>query len=88
MPVHMHRQSPAEQLPLHACRQVVGDDFHVSAIVGAQNMETYSEDFGIDAGWVQSQDGSHSKRGDATAVVFNSPHVSSPVSCLHTCTCV
>ncbi|KAL3146757.1 hypothetical protein ABBQ38_014741 [Trebouxia sp. C0009 RCD-2024] len=71
---HVYISDGVLQVP-DELRQVVGDDFHVSAIVGAQNMETYSEDFGIDAGWVQSQDGSHSKRGDATAVVFNSPHV-------------
>ena len=47
-------------------------------------METYAEDFGIDADWVQSQDGSHSKSGDATAVVLNSQHVSLPVSWVHT----
>lgn len=62
------------------CRQVVGDDFHVSAIVGAQNMETDAEDFGIDAAWVQNKDSPDhigSKAGDPTAVVLNSQHVCS-----------
>ena len=55
---------------------MVGDDFHVSAIVGAQNMETDAEDFGIDAAWLQNA-GSSGRGGDPTAVVVNSQHVNS-----------
>ena len=81
-PIQSDSPMPASNLKSfsHACRQVVGDDFHVSGISGAQNMETDAEDFGIDASWVQSGDslrrfGSSGKAGDPTAVVLNSQHV-------------
>ena len=61
---------------------MVGDDFHVSAIVGAENMKRDAEDFGIDAAWLQNKDslqnsGSSGQAGDPTAVVLNSQHVCS-----------
>lgn len=55
---------------------MVGDDFHVSAIVGAHNMETDAEEFGIDAAWLQNE-GRSGKGGDPAAVVLNSQHVNS-----------
>ena len=66
---------------MHACRQVIGNDFHASAIIGAQNLKADAGDFGIDAEWVDTeavpdQATSGGKALDPTAVVFNSEHVS------------
>lgn len=63
-----------------ACRQVIGKDFHASAIVGGDNLNSDGADFGIETGWAQTE---HQPKGTAhsghllepTAVAFNSQHV-------------
>ncbi len=64
---------------LAACRQVIGKDFHASAIVGADNLKTDGADFGIEAEWAQREQPkgtAHSAHPlEPTAVAFNSQHV-------------
>jgi len=65
---------------LAACRQVIGKDFHASAIVGVDNLKADGADYGIEAEWAQTE---HQPKGTAhsghplepTAVAFNSQHV-------------
>lgn len=65
------------QPPLRACRQVMGDDFHASAIIGAQNLQADAADFGMDSDWVETEAVPHnaSRSAHPTAVVLNSQHV-------------
>lgn len=65
---------------LSACRQVVGKDLHLSAIIGAQNLKADAEEFGIDADWVGQVDKPQQTHTaaplDPTAIVVTSQHVS------------
>ena len=66
---------------LSACRQIVGQDCHAVAIIGAENLKTEAEDFGIeDTEWAQTEEKSKGSKLsgatlDPTAVVINSEHV-------------
>lgn len=65
---------------VNVCRQVVGEDFHATVIIGAENLKTEAEDFGIDAEWAQTEGKPHGNAAagtplDPTAVVINSQHV-------------
>ena len=76
-------------MDLAVCRQVIGTDFHASAIVGGDNLKADGADFGIDTAWAQTQT-EHQPKGTAhsghplepAAIAFNSQHVRGTIQLL------
>ncbi|KAA6418785.1 MAG: hypothetical protein FRX49_11273 [Trebouxia sp. A1-2] len=81
---HIYVSDGVLQVP-DELRQVIGKDFHASAIVGGDNLNSDGADFGIETGWAQTE---HQPKGTAhsghllepTAVAFNSQHVQAQLS--------
>ncbi|DBB18517.1 TPA: hypothetical protein ACH3X3_000157 [Trebouxia sp. C0006] len=81
---HIYVSDGVLQVP-DELRQVIGKDFHASAIVGVDNLKADGADYGIEAEWAQTE---HQPKGTAhsghplepTAVAFNSQHVQAQLS--------
>lgn len=85
---HIYVSDGVLQVP-DELRQVIGKDFHASAIVGGDNLKADGADFGIDAAWAQTQTQTeHQPKGTAhsghplepAAIAFNSQHVQAQLS--------